>query len=88
MRPTRGDDPKYDEVQLHLYWTLMVDDIEEHLQAFREKGKDYRVKESYLKRLKYFARDSRVPIAVKRKSRQLLQDLEKCFGKNKIPIKK
>ena len=86
LTPKSTTDERFSDIILSLYWILMEEDLDRKAEMFEEKGKDFKMKERYYKKLKFYvARGTDVPDSLKAKARKLKRQLDSKFGRDVIP---
>lgn len=86
LTPKSTTDERFSDIILSLYWILMEEDLDRKTEMFKEKGKDFKMKERYYKKLKFYvARGTDVPDSLKVKARKLKRQLDSKFGRDVIP---
>ncbi|XP_056009730.1 piRNA biogenesis protein EXD1-like isoform X1 [Ostrea edulis] len=86
LKPSSTYDDDFPEIVLRLYWILMEEDLERMYDLLADKGKDFKMKDHYYRKIKYFiARGTDVPVVLKEKARKLKRRLDSTFGRDVVP---
>jgi hypothetical protein len=86
MKPSSTYDSDYSEVALCLYWKIMEEDLNRMMDLFKEKGKDFKMKDQFYRKMKFFiARATDVPLGLKEKAKKFKRQLDSRFGRDVVP---
>lgn len=87
QRPQGQNDTRYNPVVLKLYWDVQEEIVDDIARRLSEQRGDYRITKGMYKRMQFFISNKDVPIKVKVKAKELIQNLDRLFGRGKIPFK-
>lgn len=87
LRPRGQNDTRYNPVVLKLYWDVQEEIVDDIARRLSEQRGDYRITKGMYKRMQFFISNMDVPIKVKVKAKELIQNLDRLFGRGKIPFK-